>query len=94
MTDYDNTNRGGLWKNARKESDRHPDYTGNINVNGVDMWLSAWIKTDRKGGKFMSLAVKPKDADTRPGMSGYASGPDRDADTRRPLDTLDDDIPF
>lgn len=86
MTDYDNTNRGGLWKNARKESDKHPDYTGNINVNGVEMWLSAWIKTDRKGGKFMSLAVKPKDGDA--GTTG------RGEFGRRPLDTLDDDIPF
>ncbi len=32
--------------------------------------------------------------DSSPGMSGYASKSDRDADTRRPLDTLDDDVPF
>ena len=91
VSDYDNTNRGGLWKNARKDRDTHPDYTGSINVGGSDFWLSAWLKTARDGSKFMSLSVKPKDGDARPGMSGYASKPDRDADTRAPLD---DDIPF
>ena len=91
VSDYDNTNRGGLWKNARKDRDTHPDYTGSINVGGAEFWLSAWLKTARDGSKFMSLSVKPKDGDARPGMSGYASKPDRDADTRAPLD---DDIPF
>lgn len=89
MSDYDNTNRGGLWKNARKDRDTHPDYTGSINVGGSDFWLSAWLKTARDGSKFMSLSVKPKDGDVRQG--GPASKPDRDADTRQPLD---DDIPF
>ena len=58
--EYDNTNSGTLFKNDRKESEKHPDYTGKINVDGTDYWLSAWIKTG-KSGKFMSLAVKPKD---------------------------------
>ena len=89
MTDYDNTNRGALWKNARKDRDTHPDYTGSINVGGSEFWLSAWLKTARDGSKFMSLSVKPKDGDMRPG--GTASKPDRDADTRQPVD---DDIPF
>lgn len=64
--EYDNTNRGSLFKNDKKESDRHPDYKGNINVNGVDMWLSAWIKTSKAGKQFMSLSVTPKDASYQP----------------------------
>lgn len=60
MTQYDNTNKGVLFKNDRKDSDRHPDYTGNINVDGVEFWLSAWIKEGQRG-KFMSLSIKPKE---------------------------------
>jgi hypothetical protein len=57
---YDNTNRGVLFKNDRKEKDTHADYKGTINVNGEEMWLSAWIKDGQKG-KFMSLSVQPKE---------------------------------
>ena len=59
MTQYDNTNRGVLFKNDRKEKDTHPDYNGTAMVNGVEVWISAWIKSGAKG-KFMSLAFKPK----------------------------------
>jgi uncharacterized protein (DUF736 family) len=54
--EYDNTNSGVLFKNEKKDTDKHPDYTGKINVNGKDMRLAAWIK-EGKSGKFMSLKV-------------------------------------
>lgn len=57
---YDNTDRGALFKNDRKEKDAHPDYRGSVNVGGQEYWLSAWIK-DGRSGKFMSLSVQPKE---------------------------------
>lgn len=59
--DYDNTDRGALFKNQDKEKDTHPDYKGTINVGGVEYWLSAWLKESQKGVKYMSLSVKAKE---------------------------------
>jgi hypothetical protein len=59
--EFDNTNRGILTKNQNKSSDKHPDLSGSLNVDGVDYWLSGWTK-EGKSGKFLSLSVKPKDA--------------------------------
>ena len=61
MPKYDNTDRGALFKNHDKESDDHPDYRGQINVDGTEYWLSAWLKESKKGEKYMSLAVKLKE---------------------------------
>lgn len=52
---------GALFKNDRKEKESHPDYKGDILINGTEYWLSAWIK-EGKSGKFMSLSAQPKDA--------------------------------
>jgi hypothetical protein len=57
---YDNTNRGIVSKNDRKEKDTHPDIKGSINVEGVEYWLDGWQKQGSKG-KFYSLSVKRKE---------------------------------
>lgn len=65
---YDNTNRGVLFVNGRKETDNHPDSTGTINAvcphcgETTEFWLSAWRKVSGSGKKFLSLSVKHKDA--------------------------------
>ena len=53
-------NSGVLFANDKKETDKHPHYKGNITVDGKDYWLSAWVK-EGKSGKFMGLAVSPKE---------------------------------
>ena len=83
---YDNSNRGAIFKNEDKQQDNHPDYKGSLNVNGVDMWVSGWLKTSEKTGKkFMSLSVKVKE--DKPVKQ--ASSP------KRPVVEIDDsDVPF
>ena len=73
-------NSGVLFKNDKKEQEKHPDYKGSIMVDGTEYWLSAWIK-EGKSGKFMGLAVSPKDAQPPVGKPV-------------PSNLKDDDIPF
>lgn len=54
---YDNTNRGALFKNDKKTGDSQPDYKGNLNVDGKEFYISAWLKTSGAGKKYMSLSV-------------------------------------
>jgi len=54
-------NSGVLFSNDKREKETAPHYKGNITVAGVDYWLSAWVK-EGKNGKFLGLAVNPKDA--------------------------------
>lgn len=61
MSEYDNTNRGVLFRNTRKEKETHPDHNGTIDVEGVEYWLSAWIKESKEGKKFFSLSIKKKE---------------------------------
>jgi hypothetical protein len=71
-------NSGVLFKNDKKETDKHPHYKGNITINGQDYWLSAWIK-EGKGGKFMGLAVSPKEAQAPQSARSKATGFDEDS---------------
>ena len=62
MAEYDNTDKGSLFKNKDRKSDKHPEYNGSINIQGVEYWLSAWVKESKKdGSKYFSLAVKQKE---------------------------------
>ena len=62
---YDNTNTGALFKNTRKESDKGPDYRGQLNVGGTEFWVAAWLKKSKEGKPYMSLAVTKKEGTVR-----------------------------
>ena len=65
MATYDNTNRGVLFVNDKKENgDKKPDRTGSLNVDGVEYFLDGWIKKSESGKTFMSVSVKRKDKQT------------------------------
>ncbi|WP_315775119.1 MULTISPECIES: hypothetical protein [unclassified Bradyrhizobium] len=83
--DYDNTNRGALFKNEHRNSDRSPDYTGKLNVDGTEYWLSAWLQKAKDGSRYMSVAVRQQDSEAREAKQAKASSKNAD---------IDDEIPF
>ena len=84
-------NTGSLFKNERKESDSHPDYKGTALIDGLgECWLDAWINTANNGSKYMSLKIKPKEA--QQGAGGTAPH----TQSHQPASAFDDDsdVPF
>ena len=69
MSNYDDTNRGAIWPNDRmRDGKQDPHFTGSLNVNGVEYWVSAWKrKADAKpGSPSLSFTVNPKQANRAP----------------------------
>ena len=62
---YDNTNRGSLFKNDKKTEDKHPDLSGSINIDGKDYWISGWSKVSKGNNKYISLSARLKQEQTR-----------------------------
>ena len=94
MSNYDNTNRGVLFKNDRKEKDTQPNMKGSINVEGVEYWVSAWTK-EGQNGKFISLSLTPKETtQTAAQAAQHAAPPQRQQQAAPVVQDLDEDIPF
>lgn len=86
---YDNTNRGVLFINDKKEDgDKKPDRTGSLNVDGVEYFLDGWIKKSESGKTFMSISVKRKDKQTS------AASAAKQTPAGGGFDDLDSDFPF
>lgn len=89
---YDNTNRGSVWKNKKKEKDTHPDFTGSLNVDGTEYWVNAWRrKADApESAPVMTFTIRPKEVvvdhqNERPKVRQSSADMGRD---------MDDEIPF
>ena len=61
MAQYDNTNSFALFKNDKGDNPKRPDYTGNLNVDGIEFRISGWIR-EGANGKFISGSVQIKEA--------------------------------
>ena len=100
---YDNTNSGIMYRNENRKTDKHPEFTGSINVNGEDFWLSGWVNEGKPGGKFegkryFSIKLNPKEQLSR-GNVGGSGRITPESYGQRPsahsvFDDMHDDIPF
>jgi uncharacterized protein (DUF736 family) len=83
-------NTGMLMRNTRKESEKHPDFTGSwVDANGNEFFLDAWANVSAKGNKYMKLRLgKPKTAQP---VSAHNVAKSNGYQPQAPLD---DDIPF
>ena len=85
--EYDNTNSGMMARNERPTTDKHPELSGSLNVEGTDYWLSAWVNEGKAGGKmegkkYFSIKLTRKEGGSSTGRPvGDAS-------------FVSDDIPF
>ena len=68
MSNYDNTNKGAMWRNDNKQSDTHPDFKGSINIDGVEYWLSGWKRKagDKENAPVVRFSYQPKEQQQAP----------------------------
>lgn len=50
--------QGSLFKNSKKTTELHPDYTGKLKVNGVELQLSAWVAKTKAGETYLNIKAK------------------------------------
>lgn len=81
---YDNTNKGAIFKNERKQNERQPDYNGTVNVEGKEYYISCWIKESQAGKKFFSASLTAKE-EQRPAPKALSA---------EPTFEIDEDLPF
>ena len=67
MTDFDNTNRGVLFQEQDKKTDKSPDYIGSLDVNGKEYRLAGWKRLSKSGKPFLSLSI----SEPQKKQSGY-----------------------
>jgi hypothetical protein len=89
MSNYDNNNRGSIWKNEDRKSDTHPQFKGSAEVNGVEYWVSGWLRKADANPKApaMSFSFTAKEQQSQQSQAAPKQAPANDFD-------LDESIPF
>lgn len=93
MSNFDNTNRGSIWKNDKKETEKHPDFTGSLNVEGKEYWVSAWKRRPDQNEKAPALSFSVKAKDEQKAQQP-ANNPAPAQQQAGGFDDFDQDIPF
>lgn len=78
-------NSGILSRVKDRKSDKHPEFSGSAEIDGVDYWMSAYVNEGEKG-KYFKITFKPKE---QQGNSGGTS-----QRQQKPQQHDDDETPF
>ena len=81
--------QGSLFANEDKETERHPDYTGNVRLGGVLYRLAAWNRRAASGTEYLAISAKPE----RP-RDDAATANSPAASPAEASQEFNDDIPF
>lgn len=71
---------GSIFVNDKKTKDNQPDRRGSCKIDGVEYWISGWLK-DTNGKKWMSLSFTKKEEQ-------------QGSQAKSEPTTSDDEIPF
>ena len=88
---YDNEKKGVLFKNDKKTTETHPDYTGTATIEGVEYFMDAWINASESGRKYMSFKFKAKQKQADQSRQAESQKPSKPA---RPNAGFDGEPPF
>ena len=87
---YDNSNRGAMWPNVDRMSERHPDFSGSLDVNGKKYWVSGWRKKEGANPAAPMITFTIKEKENAGGMTQEpVREPAPSSDHK-----FDDDLPF
>lgn len=82
----DKDNSGAIWRNEKRETDRHPHFTGQAMVDGVEYWVSAWKRDADAKDRAPALRFAFKRKEER--------GDQRRQERQTARDDFDADTPF
>jgi hypothetical protein len=106
---YDNTNTGKIWKSEKRPGKNDPDYTIELNFQGLELRVPIWKRREDANPKAppWSFKIELKDADATQPVRVRGNGesiteqalakvrrPDPISSGRSLQDDMDDDIPF
>jgi hypothetical protein len=96
---YDNTNRGAIWKNEKKETEKHPDFKGDLNIDGVIYNVSAWKRKPDANPKAPLLSFSVSKREVPQEVKQAAMHSNHGKPSQRPAPAYDDfddsgDLPF
>ena len=76
-------NTGSLFKNPYKTKDKHPDYNGTAKIDGKEIDIGAWIRTDKNGQKYFGFTFEIIEPE-----------PESEPEPETPQPDINDEIPF